>query len=194
MRAARGERVESFEMDWHLPDGVRSLLVSTDTVPAAFGHGDTIVSGLRGRHRAEDRPARGGAPGGGERAPLRGRAGGPGSLGRGARPARRDLPDRPGRPGLSRPRAALRPGQPRPGRDGRDRRFRPPRPRGSRGRARGRRGAHGDASDGDGDAARRSWAADVLAARRAERPAAAATSWSALPRSRRRGCRESASG
>ena len=43
VRAARGERVESFEMDWHLPDGVRSLLISTDTVPAAFGHGDTIV-------------------------------------------------------------------------------------------------------------------------------------------------------
>jgi PAS domain S-box-containing protein len=35
VRAARGERVERCHVDWHLPGGVRSVLVSCDTVPAA---------------------------------------------------------------------------------------------------------------------------------------------------------------
>jgi PAS domain S-box-containing protein len=32
VRVARGERLEGFFMDWHLPGGVRSLLLSADTV------------------------------------------------------------------------------------------------------------------------------------------------------------------
>jgi PAS domain S-box-containing protein len=35
VRAARGERVEQSQVDWHLPGGVRSVLVSCDTIPAA---------------------------------------------------------------------------------------------------------------------------------------------------------------
>src|SRR4051794_26247050 len=33
-RAARGERVERCPLDWHPPRGVRSVLVSCDTIPA----------------------------------------------------------------------------------------------------------------------------------------------------------------
>jgi PAS domain-containing protein len=33
VRAARGERIEGVQVDWHLPGGVRSLLVSGATVP-----------------------------------------------------------------------------------------------------------------------------------------------------------------
>src|SRR3954447_1143197 len=33
VRAARGERVEQCQLDWHLPGGVRSVLVSCDTIP-----------------------------------------------------------------------------------------------------------------------------------------------------------------
>jgi PAS domain S-box-containing protein len=35
VRAARGERVEGCQIEWPLPDGVRSLIVSADTIPAA---------------------------------------------------------------------------------------------------------------------------------------------------------------
>jgi PAS domain S-box-containing protein len=35
VRAARGERVERCHVDWHLPGGVRSLLVSAESIPAA---------------------------------------------------------------------------------------------------------------------------------------------------------------
>jgi PAS domain S-box-containing protein len=34
VRAARGERVEQCQLDWHLPGGVRSLLVSCEMLPA----------------------------------------------------------------------------------------------------------------------------------------------------------------
>src|SRR3954471_6647069 len=34
VRAARGERVEQCQVDWHLPGGVRSVLVSCEAVPA----------------------------------------------------------------------------------------------------------------------------------------------------------------
>src|SRR3954466_2790963 len=34
VRAARGERVEQCQVDWHLPGGVRSVLVSCETLPA----------------------------------------------------------------------------------------------------------------------------------------------------------------
>jgi PAS domain S-box-containing protein len=35
VRAARGERVEHCQVDWHLPGGVRSVLVSAESIPAA---------------------------------------------------------------------------------------------------------------------------------------------------------------
>src|SRR4051794_22028094 len=35
VRAARGERVEQCQVDWHLPGGVRSVLVSCEMLPAA---------------------------------------------------------------------------------------------------------------------------------------------------------------
>jgi PAS domain S-box-containing protein len=38
VRVARGERLDAFEMDWHLPAGPRSLLVYADTLPAMHGH------------------------------------------------------------------------------------------------------------------------------------------------------------
>jgi PAS domain S-box-containing protein len=43
VRAARGERLRNVELDWHTPGGVRSLLVSSDLVPAVFGQPETIV-------------------------------------------------------------------------------------------------------------------------------------------------------
>jgi PAS domain S-box-containing protein len=38
VRIARGERLAGFEMDWHLPDGVKSLLVFGDMMPATPAH------------------------------------------------------------------------------------------------------------------------------------------------------------
>jgi PAS domain S-box-containing protein len=43
IRAARGERVEGSQVDWHTPDGVRSLLVSADTIPAAADRGPLVL-------------------------------------------------------------------------------------------------------------------------------------------------------
>ncbi len=43
VRAARGERLDGFEMDWHLPGGQRSLLIYSDTLPAMHGHPATAV-------------------------------------------------------------------------------------------------------------------------------------------------------
>src|SRR4051794_7554285 len=43
IRAARGERVEASQLDWHTPDGVRSLLVSADTIPAAADRGALVL-------------------------------------------------------------------------------------------------------------------------------------------------------
>src|SRR3954447_3343779 len=43
IRAARGERVEGLQVDWHTPDGVRSLLVSADTIPAAADRGPLVL-------------------------------------------------------------------------------------------------------------------------------------------------------
>src|SRR3954465_2714406 len=62
IRAARGERVEGLQVDWHTPDGVRSLLVSADTIPAAADRGPLVlvafedVSAIR-RAEADARPA-----------------------------------------------------------------------------------------------------------------------------------------
>lgn len=43
MRVARGERIEGFELDWHTPVGVRSLLIFADTLSAMHGHPATCV-------------------------------------------------------------------------------------------------------------------------------------------------------
>jgi PAS domain S-box-containing protein len=43
VRVARGERLEGYEMDWHTPGGIRSLLVFADTLPAMYGHTATCV-------------------------------------------------------------------------------------------------------------------------------------------------------
>jgi len=37
-RLARGERLDKFEMNWHSPNGIRSLLLYGDTIPAMCGH------------------------------------------------------------------------------------------------------------------------------------------------------------
>jgi signal transduction histidine kinase/CHASE3 domain sensor protein/ActR/RegA family two-component response regulator len=37
-RVARGESLSSFELEWHLPSGSKSLLINADRLPAMFGH------------------------------------------------------------------------------------------------------------------------------------------------------------
>ena len=44
VRAARGERLVGFEMDWHLLDGVHSLLVAADTIEDAAGEPVAVLS------------------------------------------------------------------------------------------------------------------------------------------------------
>ncbi|ARV63009.1 ATPase [Nostocales cyanobacterium HT-58-2] len=43
IRVARGERIEGFELDWHTPVGIRSLLIFADTLSAMHGHPATCV-------------------------------------------------------------------------------------------------------------------------------------------------------
>ncbi|MCT7950910.1 PAS domain S-box protein [Ancylothrix sp. C2] len=43
VRVARGEQLNGFEMDWHTPLGVRSLIVYGDMLPAMHGHPATGV-------------------------------------------------------------------------------------------------------------------------------------------------------
>jgi PAS domain S-box-containing protein len=43
VRVARGERLDGFEMDWHTSQGVHSLLIFADTIPAMHGHPATCV-------------------------------------------------------------------------------------------------------------------------------------------------------
>ncbi|NJR74398.1 MAG: PAS domain S-box protein [Scytonema sp. CRU_2_7] len=43
IRVARGEQIEGFELDWHTPVGVRSLLIFADTLNAMHGHPATCV-------------------------------------------------------------------------------------------------------------------------------------------------------
>lgn len=43
VRAANGERIDGFQMDWHTPAGVRSLIVSADTIPPTLGQPATVV-------------------------------------------------------------------------------------------------------------------------------------------------------
>src|SRR5579883_1012499 len=43
IRVAQGERIEGFELDWHTPNGTRSLLIFADTLPAMHGHETTCV-------------------------------------------------------------------------------------------------------------------------------------------------------
>jgi PAS domain S-box-containing protein len=43
VRVARGDRIEGFELDWHTPVGIRSLLIFADTLPAMHGYPATCV-------------------------------------------------------------------------------------------------------------------------------------------------------
>ncbi|MBW4574005.1 MAG: PAS domain S-box protein [Aphanothece sp. CMT-3BRIN-NPC111] len=43
VRLARGESLQGFEMDWHTPGGIRSLLIFAETLPAMHGHPATCV-------------------------------------------------------------------------------------------------------------------------------------------------------
>ncbi|NMG07950.1 ATPase [Brasilonema sp. UFV-L1] len=43
IRVARGEKIEGFELDWHTPVGVRSLLMFADTLSAMHGYPETCV-------------------------------------------------------------------------------------------------------------------------------------------------------
>ncbi len=43
VRVARGERLSGFEMNWHTPEGIRSLLIYADTLPEMYGHPATGV-------------------------------------------------------------------------------------------------------------------------------------------------------
>jgi PAS domain S-box-containing protein len=43
VRVARGEQLKGFEMDWHTPEGIRSLIVFADTLPPIYSHPATCV-------------------------------------------------------------------------------------------------------------------------------------------------------
>jgi signal transduction histidine kinase/CheY-like chemotaxis protein len=43
VQAARGERLDGSQLDWHTPKGKRSIIVSSDTIPAMHGHPATVV-------------------------------------------------------------------------------------------------------------------------------------------------------
>ncbi|HIK07510.1 MAG TPA: PAS domain S-box protein [Trichormus sp. M33_DOE_039] len=43
VRVACGERVENYELDWHTPNGILSILVFADTLPAMHGYPATCV-------------------------------------------------------------------------------------------------------------------------------------------------------
>jgi signal transduction histidine kinase len=43
VRAAHGERLRGFEMDWDLPMGKRSLLLNSEFLPAARGNPETVI-------------------------------------------------------------------------------------------------------------------------------------------------------
>ncbi len=43
VRAARGERLDGFEMDWHLADGPRSLIIWADTLTGPGGEATTVL-------------------------------------------------------------------------------------------------------------------------------------------------------
>ncbi len=43
VRVARGERLHGFEMDWHTKNGIRSLLIFADTLPAIHGYPATCI-------------------------------------------------------------------------------------------------------------------------------------------------------
>ena len=43
VRVARGEKVDGFELNWHTPIGIRSLLIDADTLPSMHGHPATCV-------------------------------------------------------------------------------------------------------------------------------------------------------
>ncbi|AFZ18255.1 PAS domain S-box protein [Allocoleopsis franciscana] len=43
VRVARGEQLKGFEMDWHTPEGIRSLIIFADTLSPMYGHPPTCV-------------------------------------------------------------------------------------------------------------------------------------------------------
>ncbi|UKO98246.1 hybrid sensor histidine kinase/response regulator [Nostoc sp. UHCC 0870] len=43
VKVARGERLEGYELDWHTPNGILSILVFADTLPALHGYPATCV-------------------------------------------------------------------------------------------------------------------------------------------------------
>lgn len=43
MRVARGERLERLEMNWHIPQGARTLMINADSLPAMYGHQPVAV-------------------------------------------------------------------------------------------------------------------------------------------------------
>ena len=42
-RAARGERLNGFEMTWHTPEETDPLLVFSDVLPAMYGHPESVI-------------------------------------------------------------------------------------------------------------------------------------------------------
>lgn len=57
VRVARGESLYGWEMDWHTPLGMRSLIVFADTLPAMHGHPEVCVVAFQDiseRKRVED--------------------------------------------------------------------------------------------------------------------------------------------
>lgn len=47
VRVARGERLDGLEVDWHTSQGVHSLLIFADTLPAMHGYAATCVLGFQ---------------------------------------------------------------------------------------------------------------------------------------------------
>ncbi len=43
VRVARGERLDGLEINWHLPNGTRTIMISADTLPPTNGHGAMAV-------------------------------------------------------------------------------------------------------------------------------------------------------
>ncbi len=43
IRAARGQQLRAFQMDWHHPSGRKSLLINSEFLPAGHGHPDSVL-------------------------------------------------------------------------------------------------------------------------------------------------------
>ncbi|HLL55692.1 MAG TPA: ATP-binding protein [Myxococcaceae bacterium] len=63
-RAARGERLRNVQLNWHLPDGVKTIIVHTELLPAVHGVPATVVmafddvTGMKDAERALARAVR----------------------------------------------------------------------------------------------------------------------------------------